>query len=66
MIVTINGQQTTINPPLKLSDCLAKNGYRDMTIAVALNGTFVPKGEHANTALNDGDDIEIVAPMQGG
>ena len=38
----------------------------DARVATALNGEFAPKGQRANLALNDGDQIEIVAPMQGG
>jgi len=37
-----------------------------MKIAVAHNGTFVARGSYADTAIEDGDMIEIVAPMQGG
>jgi sulfur carrier protein len=38
----------------------------DARVATALNGEFAPKGKRAVTLLNDGDRIEIVAPMQGG
>ena len=36
------------------------------TVATAVNGLFVQKTARANTMLNDGDSIEIVAPLQGG
>lgn len=35
-------------------------------IATALNGKFVPAVRRAATPLNEGDRIEILAPMQGG
>jgi len=38
-----------------------KSGY-----AVAINRNFVPKIQYADVALNTGDDIEILSPMQGG
>jgi sulfur carrier protein len=38
----------------------------DARVATALNGEFAPKGLRAGLKLNDGDQIEIVAPMQGG
>ena len=66
MLITINGEQKTCEAPLNIEDCLAQNGYTDMTVAVAHNGTFVPKGQYGQTVIEDGDDIEIVAPMQGG
>ena len=38
----------------------------DARVATALNGAFAPKGQRAATPLHDGDQIEIVVPMQGG
>ncbi len=38
----------------------------DARVATALNGAFAPKGLRAGLKLNDGDQIEIVTPMQGG
>jgi len=34
--------------------------------AAALNLQFVPKSQHAATALAEGDQIEIIAPVTGG
>jgi sulfur carrier protein len=62
----INGQEQNFQAPLNLYDVLAQNDYIEMMIAVAHNGTFVPKAQYKSTTLKDGDLIEIVAPMQGG
>jgi sulfur carrier protein len=35
-------------------------------VAVALNGRVVPRAAWAETALRDGDRVEIVRAMQGG
>jgi sulfur carrier protein len=35
-------------------------------IAIALNGSVVPRASWATTRLNDGDRVEIVRVMQGG
>ncbi len=66
MKITINGQKKTFTAPLDLSAALEQQGFDGMLVAVARNGTFVPRSQYANTNLNDGDEIEIVAPMQGG
>ncbi len=66
MNVMINGEEICFEAPLNLYDVLAQQGYVEMLIAVAHNGTFVPKGDYKLTDLIDGDEIEIVAPMQGG
>lgn len=35
-------------------------------VAVALNGAVLPRRDWAETALNAGDEIEIVKPFRGG
>ena len=64
--VTINGQPKTFEAPLNLYDVLEQEEVIGMMIAVAQNGTFVPKSAYEKTDINEGDAIEIVAPMQGG
>lgn len=66
MKVTINGQPKDFEAPLNLYDVLEQEEVIGMMIAVARNGNFVPKGDYAQIFLEDGDAIEIVAPMQGG
>jgi sulfur carrier protein len=41
-------------------------GYGDSIVTTALNGEFVAAGERAGTGLRDGDQLEVLAPMQGG
>lgn len=66
MRIIINGQPENFTAPLNLQSALAQQGYTDKLVAVARNGEFVPRAAYNDTALNDGDHIEIVAPMQGG
>ncbi len=35
-------------------------------VAVAINGTVVPRGEWPSTRLNTGDEIEVIHAVQGG
>ncbi|MDF3414773.1 sulfur carrier protein ThiS [Sulfitobacter sp. M57] len=49
-----------------LSALLQAEGFGDAKVATAVNGTFVPALERADHALNPGDAIEVLAPMQGG
>ena len=49
-----------------LAEALSELGYADRIVATAVNGDFVPVRRRAETALNEGDRIEVVAPMQGG
>lgn len=66
MKVTLNGQDLTLNGQTSIHSLLEKEGYADKLVAVAVNGTFVPKSEHNQHTVNENDTIEIVAPMQGG
>ena len=34
--------------------------------AVAINYEFVPKTKHAEQQLNEGDEMEVIAPVTGG
>ena len=49
-----------------LAEALDALDYADAVVATALNGAFVPKRLRAETPLQEGDRIEIVAPRQGG
>jgi len=66
MRITINGTDKDFTAPPNVAEALDAEGYGGKLVAVALNGAFVPKEKRADTALNDGDALEIVAPMQGG
>jgi sulfur carrier protein len=49
-----------------VAGALVELGYGDSVVATALNGEFVPTSARAATHLNDGDRLEVLAPMQGG
>jgi len=49
-----------------LDAVLAELDFADAVVATAVNGTFVSAAERAETRLADGDQVEILAPMQGG
>lgn len=66
MRVIINGKERSFEAPLNLYDVLEQEEVIGMLLAVARNGLFVPRGQYASIMVEDGDQIEIVAPMQGG
>ena len=49
-----------------LASLCAALGFADARIATAVNGKLVAAPSRAATALADADEIEIVAPRQGG
>ena len=66
MKLIVNGEETEYDGAPTVAALLEGREHQAGHVAVALNQEFVPRGKYADTKLNDGDDIEIVAPMQGG
>ena len=65
MRISLNGNTHELEAGT-LADALTMLGYGDAVIATAVNGQFVPTNVRSDLHLSDGDEIEVVAPMQGG
>lgn len=65
MKLIVNGQMLE-SEAATLAALLSELGYEEAAVATALNSDFVAKGARAETAVRDGDRIEILAPMKGG
>ncbi len=65
MKIQVNGQLREVEAA-DLAAALAELGFADGVVATAVNGEFVPAGSRAGAALAEGDQLEILAPMQGG
>jgi len=63
--ILLNGVKEKI-VPCTLKEMLEKLSYEDEAFAVAINGTFVPLKSYHDRQINEGDEIEILAPMVGG
>lgn len=66
MKIKVNGEEKVINEAQSLSDLIHSLGFPETGNAIALNCSFVPRSSHASTTIKEGDEIEIVSPMQGG
>lgn len=66
MQIMLNGEPQSLENKNTIEKLLKSRGYNGKLVAVALNGEFLPKRNYATTNINEGDKIEIVAPMQGG
>jgi len=64
--IILNGELLELNSVLSLSDFLKTQQNCTQTFAVAINEEFIARQRYAEIMLNDGDSVEIVAPMQGG
>ncbi len=65
MQILVNGQQHTTEA-LSLDELCTALGFANAKIATAVNGCFVAASARARTQLSEADEIEIVAPRQGG
>jgi sulfur carrier protein len=62
----INGQPRQFAAAMQLSALLEQLDLVGKRIAVEKNGEIVPKSQHENTAIADGDQLEIVVAVGGG
>jgi sulfur carrier protein len=67
-MITVNGKVRDHADGLDLALLLGEAGLHPEArgIAVAVNGTVVPRARWAERAVADGDAIEIVKVLQGG
>lgn len=65
LAVTVNGERRHARSTT-LATLLEELGYGGQKVATALNGSFVASRMRAETRLSSGDEIEVVAPRQGG
>lgn len=65
--IRVNGADTPLTART-LGELMAGHGIAPETrgVAVARNGAVVPKRAWDSTALEPGDTLEIVRPLQGG
>jgi len=66
MRLKINDDEKEFADGLSLSDLVAQLGMKADRVAVELNREIVPRGQWADTQLNDGDKLEIVHFVGGG
>lgn len=65
MKISINGAAKDVTSN-NLAAVLHEAGYGDARVATAVNGNFVPVGQRESCPIEAGDQVEIVAPRQGG
>ena len=64
--VHINGVARQLNAACSIASLIAELGYTGKRIATERNGDIVPRSQYAETALADGDKLEIVVAVGGG
>ncbi len=65
MVLIVNGETQEVSAPT-VTALLDELGYEGGFFAVAVNQQVVRRSTWVDTALRDGDQIEILTPRQGG
>ncbi len=66
MDIVMNGKAVCVVEPISVLDLLRQHGLEGKRLAVELNGEIVPKSQHAQISLKNGDKLEIVLAVGGG
>ena len=64
--IILNGEAMTLEQPMTLAELQTKLNFKAGEVAVAVNHNFVPRSKYDSFQIEDQQEIEIVAPMQGG
>jgi sulfur carrier protein len=64
--LTVNGQHQAFPSPLTVHALLEQLAMTGKRVAVECNGEIVPRSQHGETELRDGDQLEIVVAVGGG
>jgi sulfur carrier protein len=64
--VTVNGAAHRLERAVSLVALLERLEMAGKKIAVERNGEIVPRSQHAQTEVRDGDRLEIVVAVGGG
>ncbi len=64
--VQVNGESRVFREGTTVADLIDEMGVVQGRVAVELNEKVVPRAEHGQTILSEGDRVEVVAFMGGG
>ncbi len=64
--VSVNGERKELSKGLNIAEMIKALAYKTKGFAVAVNTTFVAIDSYDKVIINDGDTIDILAPVQGG
>lgn len=64
--ISINGESRQFPGPLTITELIAALELVGKRIAIERNGDIVPRSQHGQTSLQDGDLLEMVVAVGGG
>jgi len=64
--LVLNGERQDFDDPATVADAVTAAGAPDRGVAVAVDGQVVPRTAWEQTALADGQKVEVLQAVQGG
>ena len=64
--VSVNNQRKRCDSQQPLAELLVEWGFECGKVAVAVNGDFIPRSRYNEHHLQEGDQLDVLAPVQGG
>ena len=64
--VKVNGETQALHTDISVAELLAGLGHEPESVAVAVNGDFVPRASRGNRVLRNGDQVACFKPIVGG
>jgi len=66
MEIIVNGKTETLDKEISVLEFLEGLNIVKMGTAIAINNQIIPRDNHANARICDGDKVEIIRPIGGG
>ncbi|SNZ15051.1 sulfur carrier protein ThiS [Hydrogenobacter hydrogenophilus] len=68
MVLYINGEPREVERELNLNELLNYLGiaFREVGLAISVNGEVIPKSKYTDVRLKEGDSVEIIHLVGGG
>lgn len=66
MNISLNGEKQTINDGITLSKLAVQLELEGKRFAIEINEELIPRSQHADHLICEGDEIEIVQAIGGG
>ena len=64
--IQFNGEQRQLQPGTTIAELLKQFNMEPRYVAVEVNLELVPRGQHSEHVLHDGDRLEVVTLVGGG
>ena len=66
MQIQVNGHLHDIASPISIAQLLVNLDMAGKRVAIELNHSIIPKSQHSETVLKEGDVIEVIQAIAGG